>query len=178
MLSLLRSCVAFMRVLGRFLGVVLVGCCLPLGIPPLFAMPDDLSRGCAAVNSGALDVTATVNSSGIVAGLFGSGVVAGFKEGDALTFAVEARSGSLPLRHRIRLAAIDHSAWKTMTVFMPAEHVLDPRAAGSHVEDSYVISRHAAGWSLFTAGMAEGEGEYKVTVRCAPGPSDGVLSLS
>ena len=167
-----------MSVLGRLLSVVFVGCCLPLGFPPLFAMSDDLSRGCAAVNSGALDVAATVNNSGLIAGLFGSGVVAGFKEGDALTFAVEAISGSLPLRHRIRLAAIDHSAWRTLTVFMLEEHVLAPGAAWSHVGDSYVISQHAASWSLFTAGMAEGEGKYKVTVRCAPGPSNVVLSLS
>lgn len=167
-----------MSVLGKFVTAALVACYLALGFSPLFAMSDDVSRGCASVNTGALDVAATVNSSGLVAGLFGSGVVAGFKEGDILSFAVEAHSGSLPFRHLVRLTAIDRSAWETHTVFVPTEHVLAPGAKWSQVGNTYAIPRHGAHWSLFTAGMAEGDGDYKVTVRCAPSSRSADDSLS
>ena len=124
------------------------------------------SAGCVAVNAGALDLGFQVDASGVRTGLMGSGLVSGFEEGDVLTFAQKATAGSVPLVQQLRLAAADWRSNLLSTVFILEEHVVPSGKEWALAGAMYTIPASGKHWSIFTASSGEGEGEYKVTVRC------------
>jgi hypothetical protein len=127
------------------------------------------STGCVAVNAGELDLGFQVDASGVRTGLMGSGFVSGFEEGDVLTFAQKAAAGSVPLVQQLRLAAADWRSNLLSTVFLLEEHVVLPGKEWVLAGAMYTIPASGKHWSIFTASSGEGEGEYKVTVRCEYG---------
>jgi hypothetical protein len=128
---------------------------------------DRKSAGCEAVNSGAFDLNFKVDASGLKAGLKGSTFIDGFEEGDVLTFAQKAKAGTVPFVHQLRVVAADWESNRLATVFSLDEHIVPAGKEWSETGARYAIPASGMHWSMFTASTSEGEGEYRVTVRCA-----------
>jgi len=129
-------------------------------------LSDRKSAGCEAVNSGAFDLDFKVDASGLKAGLKGSTFVDGFEEGDVLTFAQTAKAGAVPFVHQLRVVAADWGSNQLSTVFAVDEHIVPAGKEWSETGARYAIPAPGMHWSMFTASSSEGEGEYRVTVRC------------
>ena len=123
------------------------------------------TAGCRAANAGALDLSVDV---GRHTGMPGSGLVSGFRAGDVLVIVRKARAGERGLRHSLSLAALGER--EIATVFSLGEVVLSDPQSASEEQARFAIPQAGAGWALFSSSMAEGEGEYTVTVRCEPPP--------
>jgi hypothetical protein len=132
-----------------------------------YSLSDRTSAGCEAVNSGAFDLDFKVDASGLKAGSKGSTFVDGFEEGDVLTFAQTAKAGSVPFVHQLRVVAADWGSNHLATVFALDEHMVPAGNEWSETGARYTIPAPGAHWSMFTASNSEGEGEYRVIVRCA-----------
>jgi hypothetical protein len=130
-------------------------------------LSDRKSAGCEAVNSGAFDLNFKVDASGLKTGLKGSTFVDGFEEGDVLTFAQTAKAGTVPFVHQLRVMAADWGTNRLSTVFALDEHIVPAGKEWSETGARYAIPALGMHWSMFTASTSEGEGEYRVTVRCA-----------
>ena len=128
---------------------------------------DRKSAGCEAVNSGAFDLDFKVDASGLKTGLKGSTFVDGFEEGDVLTFTQTAKAGAVPFIHQVRVVAADWGSNQLSTVFALDEHIVPAGNEWSETGARYAIPASGMHWSMFTASTSEGEGEYRVTVRCA-----------
>ena len=130
-------------------------------------LSDRKSAGCEAVNSGAFDLDFKVDASGLNTGLKGSTFVEGFEEGDVLTFTQAAKAGAVPFIHQLRVVAADWRSNQLTTVFALDEHIVPAGNEWSETGARYAIPATGMHWSMFTASSSEGEGEYRVTVRCA-----------
>jgi hypothetical protein len=131
-------------------------------------LSDRKSAGCEAVNSGAFDLDFKVDASGLLkAGLKGSTFVDGFEEGDVLTFTQTAKAGAVSFTHQLRVVAADWGSNQLTTVFALDEHIVPAGNEWSETGARYTIPASGMRWSIFTASSSEGEGEYRVTVRCA-----------
>jgi hypothetical protein len=130
-------------------------------------LSDRKSAGCEAVNSGAFDLDFKVDASGLKTGLKGSTFVDGFEEGDVLTFTQAAKAGAVPFTHQLRVVAADWGSNQLTTVFALDEHIVPAGNEWSETGARYAIPASGMHWSMFTASSSEGEGEFRVTVRCA-----------
>jgi hypothetical protein len=151
---------------GMLLGMGSVVAASPPTMGQLFK-PD--ATGCLAAEAGALDLSVKVTSSGTQVGMPGSGLVSGFLPGDVLTFLRRSKAGQAGLRERLSLSAlVPGEQGRIAVVFALSDMALDG-AETSQDSATFAVPADGATWALFTGSAGEGEGEYTLTVRCAPG---------
>ena len=151
----------------RSIGIASLVLAIYKGVGDGSYLSDRESAGCEAVNSGAFNLDFKVDASGLKTGLKGSTFVDGFEEGDVLTFTQTAKAGAVPFIHQLRVVAADWGSNHLTTVFALDEHIVPAGNEWSQTGARYTIPASGMHWSMFTASSSEGEGEYRVTVRCA-----------